>query len=142
MVTDADNMDVRIKGTPLLVGRANENGFEADINAMSVKNTVKSVTIPTEAVPTYAQTLQKNTSNVHTKPKITAEQLWMLRLGFPNPERMLKLAKEDLATGVKISPATKAEDFKARSTRWRHTTLGSHRRGPTKWPNLLKESSI
>jgi hypothetical protein len=35
----------------------------------------------------------------------------MLRLGFPNPERVLKLVKGNFATGVKINPETKAEDF-------------------------------
>jgi hypothetical protein len=107
MVTNADCMDVRIKGTPLLVGRANENRFETDINVVSVKNTVKSVIIPSQTVPTYAQALKKNTTNVHT----TAEQLWVLRLGFLDAERVLKLVKGNLATGVKINPETKAEDF-------------------------------
>jgi hypothetical protein len=101
MVTDADCMDVRVTGIPLLVGKATDNGFVTDIDVMLSKNTVKCVTAPTNTVFTYAQALQNKTSTINTKPQTTAKQLWILRLGFPNPERVIKLAKNNLPTGVK-----------------------------------------
>jgi hypothetical protein len=135
MVANAECMEVRVKGTPLLVGKATENGFITDINVMSSKNSVKYVNAPTNTVLTYAQALQSTSATTNTKPHATAEQLWMLRLGFPNPERVIKLAKNNLATGVKISPAAKAEDFEVHSLEAYHlgkSKARSHKMSPPK----------
>jgi hypothetical protein len=92
IVTDAKNMDVRIKGTPHIRGKLTEHGFEAQIHVD-----------PVSARP----------AKVIQGPALKGNdpRLWMMRLGFPSAHRILSAAQDKLVTGMPIPASARPEDF-------------------------------
>jgi len=96
-VTDANKMHFTLKGRPDLIGYTTDNGFEAQIRVQNTKPAIVNTALaPANEAPKY---------------KTNDPRLWIMRLGYPSPERILDAVRNNLAYGIPIAQSTTPADF-------------------------------